>query len=107
MRTDELTKHIKIFSKWKSITNSYYAVDEICDGGLWELQGLTDLDTNIPIGMFKCIMVWSNKLEIHETRKTPLIKLLYEFEEIMMISVDKDLKKIIQRYNKVKRLVND
>jgi hypothetical protein len=105
LRKDELTKHVKIFSKWQVDTkiesSSGFKLDK---GGLWELQGIRDIDTEYPVGEFKCIMVWSNDLTIHETRKMKLVHLLFSYQEIMVIPVDPDLKKIILRYDKLKRI---
>lgn len=103
-----MEKKIKLLTTWR-LKNEYEksSVDEniICHG-LWEIIGMEDLDTKNPIATFRCTMPCHKDLKQLDERKMPFFIIRLMCEEVMIISVDDDLKDII-RYKKLQRITND
>lgn len=99
-----MEKKIKLLTIWR-LKNKYEKreVDEtLISHGLWEIIGLEGLD-NSPVATFRCIMPCHKNLKQFDTRKLPFALIRYFCEEVMIISVDDDLKDII-RYKKLKKI---
>lgn len=99
-------KKIKLLTTWR-LRNERRTEDKINDylisHGIWEIIGFENLDTINPIARFRCIMPCHKDLKQFDERKIPFSVIRIMCEEVMIISVDDDLKDII-RYKKLQRI---
>lgn len=105
----KVEKKIKLFTKWKlkdRFENRDKVDDYVISHGIWEIVGFENMDTNNPVATLRCIMPCHKNLKQLDERKVPFVLLRELCEEVMIITVDDNLKDVI-RYKKLQRITDD